>query len=390
MPKGLLKDFSLSAVSAGFLAVLVSYSGPLLIFYQAAQSAQVSAEVFSSWVWGISMGAGVAGIVLSAWLKVPVVTAWSAPGTALLVTLFPALPLAQAIGAYLLAAVILFAIGASGWFDRLVQAIPRGIAAGMMAGILFQFGVRAFQAVPAAPALALAMLAVYLLCRRLLPRYAIVLLLAAGLAMAVGFGGARLDGVQWQLASPVWTAPQWTWSATLSFALPLVLVSLTGQFLPGMAILRASGYATPARPLIMTTSVASMAVAGFGGINITIAAITAAMCTSRDAHEDPSRRYVAGIANGVFYVVGGTLAGSIVLLVTLLPKVLVLMLAGLALLGAIGSSLAGAMKETEHQEAALLTFIVTASGMTLWGLGSAFWGVTVGALAYAVLHRKWA
>ena len=113
------------------------------------------------------------------------------------------------------------------------------------------------------------------------------------------------------------------------------------------------------------------------------------MCTSRDAHEDPSRRYVAGIANGVFYVVGGTLAGSIVLLVTLLPKVLVLMLAGLALLGAIGSSLAGAMKETEHQEAALLTFIVTASGMTLWGLGSAFWGVTVGALAYAVLHRRW-
>jgi benzoate membrane transport protein len=386
----MLKDFSLSAVAAGFLAVLVSYSGPLLIFYQAAQSAQVSAEVFSSWVWGISIGAGVAGIVLSAWLKVPVVTAWSAPGTALLVTLFPALPLAQAIGAYLVAAVILFVIGALGWFDRLVQAIPRGIAAGMMAGILFQFGVRAFQAVPAAPVLALAMLAVYLLCRRLLPRLAIVALLATGLALSVGFGGARLDGVQWQLASPVWTAPQWTWSATLSFALPLVLVSLTGQFLPGMAILRASGYATPARPLILTTSLASMAVACFGGINITIAAITAALCTSRDAHEDPARRYIAGIANGVFYVVGGLLAGSIVLLVTLLPKVLVLMLAGLALLGAIGNSLAGAMKETEHQEAALLTFIVTASGMTLWGLGSAFWGVAIGALAYVVLHRKWA
>lgn len=387
--RSLVRDFSASAVSAGFLAVLVSYCGPLLIFYQAAQSAQVSSEVFSSWVWGISMGAGVAGIVLSAWLKVPVVTAWSAPGTALLVTLFPDFPLAQAIGAYLVAAAILLLIGVTGVFDRLVQSIPRGIAAGMMAGILFQFGVRAFQSVPAAPALALMMLGVYLVARRLLPRHAIVVLLAAGLAAAIAFGGARLDGVHWRLASLSWTTPEWTWSATLSFALPLVLVSLSGQFLPGMAILRASGYTTPARPLIVTTSLASVAVACFGGINIVIAAITAAMCTGRDAHEDPARRYVAGIANGVFYLVGGTFAGSLVLLVTLLPPVLVAMLAGLALLGAIGSSLANAMKEADHQEAALLTFLVTASGLTLWGLGSAFWGLVVGALAYLVLHRSW-
>lgn len=387
--RSLVRDFSASAVSAGFLAVLVSYCGPLLIFYQAAQSAQVSSEVFSSWVWGISMGAGVAGIALSAWLKVPVVTAWSAPGTALLVTLFPDFPLAQAIGAYLVAAAILLVIGVTGVFDRLVQSIPRGIAAGMMAGILFQFGVRAFQSVPAAPALALMMLGVYLVARRLLPRHAIVVLLAAGLAAAIAFGGARLDGVHWRLASLSWTTPEWTWSATLSFALPLVLVSLSGQFLPGMAILRASGYTTPARPLIVTTSLASVAVACFGGINIVIAAITAAMCTGRDAHEDPARRYVAGIANGVFYLVGGTFAGSLVLLVTLLPPVLVAMLAGLALLGAIGSSLANAMKEADHQEAALLTFLVTASGLTLWGLGSAFWGLVVGALAYLVLHRSW-
>ena len=387
--RSLVRDFSASAVSAGFLAVLVSYCGPLLIFYQAAQSAHVSSEVFSSWVWGISMGAGVAGIALSAWLKVPVVTAWSAPGTALLVTLFPDFPLAQAIGAYLVAAAILLVIGVTGVFDRLVQSIPRGIAAGMMAGILFQFGVRAFQSVPAAPALALMMLGVYLVARRLLPRHAIVVLLAAGLAAAIAFGGARLDGVHWRLASLSWTTPEWTWSATLSFALPLVLVSLSGQFLPGMAILRASGYTTPARPLIVTTSLASVAVACFGGINIVIAAITAAMCTGRDAHEDPARRYVAGIANGVFYLVGGTFAGSLVLLVTLLPPVLVAMLAGLALLGAIGSSLANAMKEADHQEAALLTFLVTASGLTLWGLGSAFWGLVVGALAYLVLHRSW-
>lgn len=383
------KDFSLSAVTAGFLAVLISYAGPLVIFFQAGQSAHVSAEMMSSWVWAISIGAGVSGILLSWWLKVPVVTAWSAPGTALLVTLFPAITLGQAVGAYLVSAVMIFIIGVSGYFDKLVQAIPKGIASAMMAGILFQFGVGAFQAVTAMPLITFCMMGTYLLFRRLLPRYCLVILLVISLVLAVALEGVSLAGVTFTLASPVFITPEWTWGATLSLALPLVLVSVTGQFLPGMAILRSSGYSTPARPIIITTSLASLGVAFFGGITIVIAAITAALCTGKDAHEDAKKRYVAGIANGVFYLVGGCFAGTIILFFAALPKELIAVLAGLALLGAIGGSLAGAMNEADHREASIITFLATASGMTFWGLGSAFWGVVIGALAYLLLHKPW-
>lgn len=381
------QDFSISAVTAGFLAVLISYSGPLIIFFQAAQSAEVSTAMMTSWVWAISIGAALSGILLSWWLKVPVVTAWSAPGTALLVTLFPELSLNQAVGAYITAAVIIFLIGVSGWFDKIVQAIPKGIACAMMAGILFQFGVGAFKAVESMPALALGMIAAYLVLKRLFPRYCLVLLVLVGVALAVGLEGASLQGIELSLAAPVFIAPEWTWSATLSLAIPLVLVSLTGQFLPGMAILRSSGYHTPAKPLIAVTGLASLAVACFGGITIVIAAITAALCTGKDAHESADKRYVAGIANGVFYLLGGCFAGTIILLFTSMPKAFVAVLAGLALIGAITSNVMGAVHEAEHREASMITFLATASGMSFFGLGSAFWGVVLGALAYLVLHK---
>ncbi|MGK5077558.1 benzoate/H(+) symporter BenE family transporter [Janthinobacterium sp. HLX7-2] len=383
------KDFSISAITAGFLAVLISYSGPLIIFFQAAKSAQVAPEMIASWVWAISIGAGLSGIALSWWFKVPVVTAWSAPGTALLVTLFPEMSLNQAVGAYITAAVILFLIGMSGYFDKLMRAIPKGIACAMMAGILFQFGVGAFQSVKSAPALAFGMIVAYIFFKRLFPRYCLVLLLATGVALAVGLEGANLHGVTMTLAKPIFIQPEWTWHATLSLAIPLVLVSLTGQLLPGMAILRSSGYNTPARPLIASLSLVSVAVAFFGGITIVIAAITAALCTSKEAHEDHDKRYIAGIANGVFYLLGACFAGTIVLLFTSLPNTFIAVLAGLALIGAISSNILGAVHDADHREASMITFLATASGMSIGGLGSAFWGVAIGSLAYLVLHKPW-
>jgi len=383
------QDFSISAFTAGLLAVIISYAGPLVIFFQAGQSAQVSLEMMSSWVWAISFGAGLSGLLLSWWLKVPVVTAWSAPGTALLVTLFPAITLEQAVGAYLVAGVVILLIGLSGYFDKLIQLIPKGIASAMMAGILFQFGVGAFQSVKTTPVLTLAMMGIYLLFRRLLPRYCLVILLLAGLGLAVVLEGVSLSGVQWTLAHPTLITPEWTWGATLSLAVPLVLVSVTGQYLPGMAILRGAGYSTPAQPIIVATSVASLAVACFGGISIVIAAITAALCTGKDAHEQADQRYIAGMANGLFYLVGGTFASTIILLFAALPKALIAVLAGLALIGAIAGSLVNAVNEVDHREASIITFLATASGMTLWGLGSAFWGVAMGGLAYVLLHRPW-
>jgi len=382
------KDFSLSALAAGFLAVLISYAGPLAIFFQAAQSAHVAPEMLTSWVWAISIGAALSGILLSAWLKIPVITAWSAPGTALLVTLFPGLSLNEAVGAYLVAAALTVVIGITGTFDRLVALIPRGIAAGMMAGILFQFGLGAFRSVETTPLLALSMLAAYLVFKRLAPRYCLVLLLVTGIALSVGLEGTSLTGVRWQLATPRFIAPEWSWHATLSLALPLVLVSLTGQFLPGMAIMRGAGYRVRSRPIIATTSLVSLGTALFGGITTVVAAITAAICTGKDAHEDPDRRYVAGIANGLFYLLGGLFAGTIVTLFTSLPDAFVAVLAGLALIGAIAGNLVAAVEDVAHREAAVITFLATASGMSLLGLGSAFWGVVFGMLAHGLLHWR--
>lgn len=381
------KDWSVSAITAGFLAVLISYAGPLVIFFQAASAANISADMMSSWVWAISIGAGVSGILLSWALKVPVVTAWSAPGTALLVTLFPAMSINEAVGAYISCAVVMFFIGITSGFDKLIRHIPKGIAAGMMAGILFQFGVNAFKSAPSMPLLAFGMLGAYIVFKKLCPRYVIILVLVTGSMLAAVTGQFDLHAVELRVATPTWIAPQWSWNATLSFAIPLVLVSLTGQFLPGMAILRLSGYATPARPIITATSVASLLVACFGGITIVIAAITAALCTGRDAHDNPDKRYIAGIANGVFYLIGATFAGTIVLIFSALPKEFIAVLAGLALIGAITTNILGAVHEEEHREASMITFLATASGMSLLGLGSAFWGIVIGFFAYMVLNK---
>ncbi len=381
-------DFSVSAVAAGFLAVLISYAGPLAIFYQAAQAGHVSDAMFASWVWGISIGAGISGIVLSAVLKVPIITAWSAPGTALLITLFPALSLGEAVGAYLISAGLLLVIGATGYFDALITRIPKGVASGMMAGILLQFGLNAFKAIGSLPMLTCGMIGAYLLFRRTLPRYCIVLLLLTGILLALVTGTTQLSNLsqlQIALATPHFTAPQFSWHATLSLAFPLVLTTLAGQYLPGMAVLKGAGYQQSVRPIMTVNSLASLAIACFGGITIAIAAITAAICTGPESHEDPKRRYVAGIANGVFYLIAGSFAGSMVLLFTSLPKELVATLAGLALLGAITSNLAGVIAAEDHREASVIAFLSTASGMTFLGLGSAFWGIVIGMLAYWML-----
>ncbi|CAD5374247.1 Benzoate membrane transport protein [Rubrivivax sp. A210] len=381
----LRRDWSVSAVTAGFLAVLISYAGPLLIFFQAARAAGAGPELMASWVWAISMGAAVSGIALSWWLRVPVITAWSAPGTALLITLFPALSLQEAVGAYITAAALILIVGLSGSFDWLMQRIPRAICAGMMAGILFQFGARAFKAVEAMPLPTLCMVAGYLVARRFWPRYHLLMVLALGLALAAAVGGSDWSSVRLEVTRPVFTAPTWNWASTLSLAVPLAVVSLAGQFLPGMAILRGAGYTTPARPVLIATGVASLCTAPFGGITTVLAAITAALCTGRDAHEDPGRRYVAGIANGLFYLLGGCLAGTLIGVFTVLPAPFVAVLAGLALIGAITANVQGAASDPEHREAAMVTFLVTASGMSLWGLGAAFWGVVIGGCAHAVL-----
>ncbi|AVF07958.1 benzoate/H(+) symporter BenE [Acinetobacter baumannii] len=386
--KTLKNDWSISATVAGFLAVLISYSGPLIIFFQAAQRAHVSTDMMVSWIWGISIGAAVSGIYLSIKYKTPVITAWSAPGTALLVTLFPNISLNEAVAAYITSAIVIFLIGITGYFDKLLKWIPQDVAAGMMAGILFQFGISLFTASDSMPLIVFSMLIVFLIAKRLMPRYTMIWVLAAGVLLSLFLGKMNPVDVSFSLAIPKWISPEWTWNSTLNLAVPLILVSLTGQFLPGMAIMKLSGYDTPAKPIITATSIASLAVACVGGITIVLASITAALCMGKDAHELKEKRYIAGIANGIFYILGGLFAGSIVMLFSLLPKELVAALAGLALLGAIATNISVAMKNDSQRDAALITFLASASGMHFLGLSSVFWGICIGVIAHFILTPR--
>ncbi len=367
--------------------MLISYSGPLIIFFQAAQKANVASNMMISWIWGISIGAAVACIFLSIKYKTPVITAWSAPGTALLVTLFPNISLNEAVAAYITAALVILFIGLSGYFDKLLKWIPPSIAAAMMAGILFQFGLGLFTATDSMPLIVFGMVLVFLLSKRVSPRYSMVWVLLSGVLLSVLLGKMNPVTVDFSLAIPQWISPEWSINGMLNLAIPLILVSLTGQFLPGMAIMKLSGYDTPAKPIITATSIASLAVACVGGITIVLASITAALCMGKDAHELKDKRYIAGIANGLFYILGGLFAGSIVMLFSLLPKELVAALAGLALLGAIGTNVSVAMKDESERDAALITFLATASGMHFLGLSSVFWGICIGIIAHLLLSK---
>ena len=386
--KGLMRDFSLSAAVAGFIATIISYAGPLVIIFQAADAAHLSRELLSSWVWAISIGSALLGIGLSLRYRVPIIIAWSAPGSALLVALLPGLSMNEAVGAYLLSSVIIFLVGISGAFDRVISKLPGAIAAAMLAGILLRFGTGLFVSLQGKPGLVLAMFATYLVCKRLMPRYAVMAVLVVGCVVAMLTGQLHREALVIGLATPVWVSPQFSLGATLNVALPLVMVALTGQFVPGMAVLRASGYATPASPIIASSALGTALLAPFGCHGLNLAAITAAICTGREAHEDPAKRYVAGVVGGLCYLVLGIFGATLVSLFAAFPKELIAALAGLALFAAIAGALANAMAVPNDREAALVTFLTTASGMSLFGLSAAFWGLIFGMAAHLLSSTR--
>ena len=385
----LLRDLSLSAVVAGFVTVLVGYTSSAVIVFQAAKASGAGPAELASWMWALGIGMGATCIGLSLRYRVPVVTAWSTPGAALLATSAAGLPMSATVGAFLASSALLVLFGVTGWFERGMSRIPASIGAAMLAGVLLRFGLDLFVAMRTQLALALAMFAVYLLGRRAWPRYAVVGVLAVGTAIAAVTGQLQLDGVHVALARPVWTAPTFSVAALVGVGIPLFVVTMASQNVPGVAVLRAAGYeATPISPLVAWTGAASLVLAPFGGYALNLAAITAAICMGREAHEDPARRYVAAVAAGAFYLLLGLFAATVGALLEAFPRELVLAVAGLALLGTIGNGLATALRDERQREPALITFLVTASGLTLFGVGAAFWGLVAGGVALLVLARR--
>ena len=383
-----LKHLSLQALVAGFVAVLVGITSSVVLVFQAAAAFGATPAQTASWIWALGLGMGVTSLGLSLWYRQPVLTAWSTPGAALLATAGVGVPMQQAVGAFLVCALLIIAAGATGAFARVMGRIPVSLASALLAGVLARFAFEAFAAAQRELALVLTMFLAYLLGRRLWPRYAVPGVLAAGVAVAAFKGRLSLGDVQWQLAAPVFTMPAFSLAATIGIALPLFVVTMASQNLPGVAAQRAAGFDIPVSPVIATTGLATLLLAPFGGYALNLAAITAAICMGREAHQDPARRWLASAAAGVFYIAVGLLGGAVVGLIAAFPKELVLAVAGLALLGTIGSGLAAAMKDETQREPALITFVVTASGLTLWGVGAAFWGVVAGGLALALQRRR--
>ena len=384
------KDLSLSAFTAGFVAVLVGFTSSVAIVFQAAQAFQATPAQITSWMWALGLGMGLCSLVPSLLLRKPVMVAWSTPGAAVLASagLSGGFSMAEAVGAFMVCAVLITLAGVTRWFERVMNRIPTEIAAALLAGVLARFGMQAFAAAQTALPLVLLMLGAYLVARRWIPRYAVVITLALAIAFVALRGEMSWSAIRFELAMPVFTAPQFTLSAAISLALPLFVVTMASQNLPGVAVIRATGYDLPISRLITMTGLATLVLAPFGGYALNFSAITAAICMGTEAHPDRDKRYTAAVSCGLLYVVIGIFGAVVTGLLTAFPKELVVAIAGLALLGTIGNGLATALRDEPHREAALITFLVTLRGVVVGGVGSAFWGVVAGSLALFVQQYR--
>jgi benzoate membrane transport protein len=381
-----LADSSPSAVVAGFIAMMTGYTSSLVLMFQAGQAAGLSNGQISSWIWALSIGMAICTIGLSLRYRTPITVAWSTPGAALLITSLGGVSYPEAIGAYITCALLVLVCGLTGSFERLVKRLPGSLAAALLAGILFKIGSEIFVAAQHRTGLVLGMFFTYLMVKRLLPRYAVLAALMVGTLLSGVLGLLDFSGFHLQVAVPVWTTPAFSLAATISIGIPLFVVAMTSQNMPGVAVLRADGYRVPASPLISVTGLASLLLAPFGAHGINLAAISAAICTGPHAHEDRDKRYTAAMWCGVFYGFAGIFGATLAALFAALPKELVLSIAALALFGSIINGLTQAMSEPREREAALVTFMVTASGLTLFSVGSAFWGIIAGVLTLLILN----
>lgn len=388
------KDFSLSAATAGFVAVLVGFTSSVAIVFSAALAFKATTEQLTSWMWALGIGMGLCSLVPSLILRKPVMVAWSTPGAAVLAVAGVAgaagqgYSMNEAVGAFMICAVLITLIGATGLFEKLMDRIPMAIAAALLAGVLARFGMQGFVAAQSALPLVALMLTTYLVGKRWNARYAIPLTLFIAI-IYVAFRAQFTPGnIEFSLAKPVFVMPAFTWGAAVSLVLPLFIVTMASQNLPGVAAIRASGYSMPLSKIITMTGVATFLLAPFGAFALNLSAITAAICMGKEAHPDADKRYVAAAVCGIIYIFIGLFATIVTGLLTAFPKELIAAIAGLALLGTIANGLAQALHEEKYRDAAIITFLVTLSGVSLAGIGSAFWGMVAGSLALFVQHYR--
>lgn len=382
-----MRAFSLPlpTLLSGFVAVLIGYASSAAIIWQAAVAAGASAEQIAGWMTALGIAMGVSTLGLSLWYRAPVLTAWSTPGAALLVTGLQGVTLTEAVGVFIVANALIVICGITGLFARMMRIIPHSLAAAMLAGILLRFGLQAFTNLEGHLMLCGSMLLAWLALKRVAPRYAVIAALFTGALVAWLEGDVVTRTLSVAPVIPTFIAPSFSLTHALGVAVPLFLVTMASQNAPGVATMKASGYDVPVSSLIVVTGLLALLLSPFGVYSICIAAITAAICQSPDAHPDASKRWLAAASAGVFYLLAGIFGSSITGIMAALPVSGVQMLAGLALLSTLSGSLYQALSHDAERDAAIVTFLVTASGVTLWGIGSAFWGLMAGGVCFATL-----
>lgn len=378
----------MSSVSSGFVATLVGFTSTIALIFHAARSLGATPDQVTSWVLALGIGMGLSTTGLSLWTRIPVLITWSTPGAAVIASAATGVNLAEAVGAFLVCGVLMWLSGATGWFERIMNRIPLALASSLLAGILAKFALMSFAAATPQPLLIISMLMIYLVGKRLWPRYAVLGVLIGGTAVAAAQGLLDTRQMNLQFATPVWVTPAWSWQAVLGMGLPLFIVTMASQAVPGVSAIRVSGYQPPVSSLMSWSGITTVLLAPFGGYAFNLAAITAAIVLNPHAHASPDKRYTAALWAGLFYIAMGLLGGAVAGLLAAFPPALVMGVAGLALLGTIANGLATSLADPSTREAAIVTFLVTLSGVVLLGVGAAFWGLVAGGVTLFVEHYR--
>ncbi len=382
------KNYNLNHLTAGFVTVLVGFTASVAIVFQATLAAGGSEKDVASWIFALSLGLALSNWYYSLKYKIPILTAWSTPGAAILILGLPGFTMPQAIGAFMFSAFLIFLFGITGWFEKMMNRIPMQIASAMLAGVLFKFGLDVFTNMKTHLTMCLILLIAYLISKRFLNRYTMVIVLFIGMITAYFSGEMRFEKISFEFVHPIFTMPEFSWTAMISLAIPLFIVTMTAQNIPGVTILKAHNYYPPVSELITGLGCINFLLAPFGAFALNLAAITAAISMGPNVDENPHRRYYAAITAGVFYFMIALFAGSVASLFYAFPKELVMTIAGLALFNTIGNALLNSLKEEKTKEASFITFLVAVSGVSILGVGAAFWSLIAGIFSYGVLEYK--
>ncbi|MCK2035039.1 benzoate/H(+) symporter BenE family transporter [Microbacterium sp. SSW1-49] len=387
--RSLRRDMSLSAIVAGFLSALINFAGPFLVVLEATRAAGLDEAQTASWVWALSIGNGACSIALSLFTRIPVIVAWSTPGAALLIASLGGFSFAEAVGAFLVASVAAAIVGYTGLFGWLLSRIPGPILQALLAGILLPFIVKAAGAFASAPVIAASIVVTFFVGKRFFDRFAVLAALVVGLMTTWATGSLHEMTPALTLSGPLFTMPILTPSAIVSIALPLFIVTMAAQNAPGLALLRSQGYRPDDRLLVGTISAVSAILAPFGAHGINLGAITAAIAVGPESHPDHAKRYIAGLSGGVTYLLVGSFGGILVAGFQAIPTETVSVIAAVALLGSALTALTGAMSgDTRTGLAAITTLAVTMSGVVLFSVGAAFWGLLAGTVVYLALAAR--